>query len=182
VQMQVGEDLLGFSDTDIPYEMGDYMPVFLVDEDDCLVRLFDEDAEELVPLFDDAGQPTDVQVFDEHGKPVPRIDDEGHPLPIPMFDGRGRRLQRFAAKRKPIPTLIGYKIEPNPGAGLWRPHNDQLPPDRKGEAVYIIFRCLGERAAQYRDRLRELGIESEPARAEQRAPGRSRRLAPPATN
>nr|HPO10322.1 hypothetical protein [bacterium] len=34
--------------------------------------------------------------------------------------------------------------------------NDQLPPERKGEGVYTIFRCLGERARVYRDRLANL--------------------------
>ena len=179
VQMQVGEDLTGLSDTDIPYEMGDYMPVFLVDENDCLVQLFDEETEQLVPLFDEAGQPTDVRVYDEQGEPLPRVDDEGNAVPILMFDERDRRLPRVDAGGKPIPTLVAYKIEPNPGAGLWRPHNDQLPPERKGEAVYTIFRCLGEHAAEYRERLRELGVRPAARRRKRKPVARARYLAPP---
>jgi len=63
-----------------------------------------------------------------------------------LFDSRGEALR----------LLTVFKIEPNPGAGLWRPHNDQLPPERKGEGVYTIFRCLGERAKIYKDCLARL--------------------------
>ncbi|MFC1715900.1 hypothetical protein ACFL6S_19680 [Candidatus Poribacteria bacterium] len=151
-----GTDLTGFSDADIPYEMGDYMPVFLVDEADNLVSVFDRDSEELVPLFNKDGSPTDVQVFDENGKPVPRVNENGSPVSIPMFEEDGSRIPRFDSDGEPISTLMVFKIEPNPGAGLWRPHNDQLPEERKGEGVFKIFKCLGERAQVYRDRLDEL--------------------------
>jgi hypothetical protein len=46
-----------------------------------------------------------------------------------------------------------YKIEANPGAGLWRPHNDRLPPERKGEGVFTIFDCLGQRGRLYKGKL-----------------------------
>ena len=55
-----------------------------------------------------------------------------------------------------IVLMVIFKIEPNPGAGLWRPHNDQLPEERKGEGVFKIFKCLGERAQAYRDKLSQL--------------------------
>ncbi|HID09810.1 MAG TPA: hypothetical protein EYP17_00720 [Candidatus Latescibacteria bacterium] len=139
-----GEDLTGFSYMDIPYEMGDYMPVFLVDEEDRLVRLYNPDREELVPLFDEEGRSTGVKVYDRDGRLI------SYEEPIPMFDSQGNRIRLYDGKGRPIPTLVLYKIEPNPGAGLWRPHNDQLPPERKGEGVYIVFKCLGERAKVYK--------------------------------
>jgi hypothetical protein len=151
-----GSDLTGFSDADIPYEMGDYMPVFLVDRDDNLVRIFDTSTEELMPLFHEDGSPTDVEIYDENGHPVPRVDESGAPVPIPMFDAKGDRIARFDRDGNPISTLLMFKIEPNPGAGLWRPHDDQLPEERKGEGVFKIFRCLGERAGVYRDKLNQL--------------------------
>ena len=83
----------------------------------------------------------------------PRIDEDGAAVPIPMFDEAGNRITRFDRDGEPISTLKIFKIEPNPGAGLWRPHNDQLPPQRKGEGVFKIFKCLGERAMDYRDRI-----------------------------
>jgi hypothetical protein len=153
--MEVGKDLTGFADTDIPFEMGDYMPVMLVDDDDNLVQIFDSKTEELLSLFDASGKPTDVKVYDENGRAIRRKDSKGRPLPIPMFDGEGKRIPRFDKAGNRISTLAVYKIEPNPGAGLWRPHNDQLPPERKGEGVYGIFACLGERAFAYRKELRK---------------------------
>ena len=153
VKMELGQDLTGFSDSDIPYEMGDYMPVFLVDERDNLISIYDEEKEQIIPLFDAQGQPTDVVIYDKDKNPLPRVDERGNPLPIPMFDEEGNRLERFDAKGRPIPLLVVFKIESNPGAGLWRPHNDQLPEERKGEGVFTIFKCLGQRAALYRKAL-----------------------------
>lgn len=156
LKFKVIKDLTGFDNRDIPYEMGDYMPVFLVDENDNLVRIYDEDTERLIPLYDENGKPTSVEIYDENGKPIPRIDKNGIPVPIRLFDDKGRRIPLFDAKGRPISSLVVYKIEANPGAGLWRPHNDQLPPHRKGEGVYIIFSRLGERAAIYKKKLEEL--------------------------
>jgi len=138
---------------DIPYEMGDYMPVFLVDEEDNLIFLFDREKRRLLPLFTEKGEPTKIKIFDEEGKPLPRKDSKGKVLTIPMFDKEGKRIRRFTEKGEEISTLVVFKIEANPGAGLWRPHNDQLPPERKGEGVSIIFRSLGERAKIYREKL-----------------------------
>jgi hypothetical protein len=151
-----GSDLTGFSDAGIPYEMGDYMPVFLVDEDDNLVRIFDRSSEELIPLFNEDGSPTNVDVYDEDREPIPRVDENGSPIPVPMFNDEGDRIPRFDRDGNPISTLVVFKIEPNPGAGLWRPHNDQLPEERRGEGVFRIFKCLGERAQVYRDKLNQL--------------------------
>ena len=156
VKMEVGTDLTGFADTDIPFEMGDYMPVLLVNENDDLVQIFDPEKREILPLFDDAGRPTDVKVYDENGKALRRKDRAGNPIAIPMFDEQGKRIPRFDKAGNKVTTLIVYKIEPNPGAGLWRPHNDQLPDDRKGEGVYRIFACLGERGADYKKVLQKV--------------------------
>jgi len=150
---RIEKDLTGFSQDDIPYEMGDYMPVFLVNEEDNLIFLFDREKRKLLPLFTEDGEPTDLQVFDEKGEPIPRRDSKEKPLVIPMFDKEGRRIRRFNEKGEEISTLTIFKIEANPGAGLWRPHNDQLPLKRKGEGVSIIFRSLGERAKIYREKL-----------------------------
>ena len=59
----------------------------------------------------------------------------------------------FDAHKNPVPSLIMYKIEANTGAGLWRPHNDRLPPERKGEGVFTIFDCLGQRGRLYKGKL-----------------------------
>jgi len=150
------EDLTGFSDADIPYEMGDYMPVFMVDRNDNLISVFDRASEEIVPLFNEDGAPTDAEIYDENGAAISRVDESGMPAAIPMFDEDGSRIARFDRDGNTISTLMVFKIEPNPGAGLWRPHDDQLPEERKGEGVFKIFKCLGERAQIYRDRLSEL--------------------------
>ena len=128
-------DLSSLTPGDLPYEMGDYMPVFLVDEDDNLVSVYDREKEEILPAKG--------RVYDKNGKLITTE-------MIPMFDEKGKRFERFDRNRQPVSLLVVFKIEPNPGAGLWRPHNDQLPEDRKGEGVYIIFSRLGERAKEYK--------------------------------
>ena len=77
-----------------------------------------------------------------------------------MFDEQGKRIPRFDKDGSKISTLIVYKIEPNPGAGLWRPHNDQLPNERKGESVYRIFAGLGERGFDYKKELQKVARAS----------------------
>ncbi|HQO33381.1 MAG TPA: hypothetical protein PLG59_01885 [bacterium] len=156
VPRELGEDLTGIADWDIPYEMGDYMPVMLVDQQDRYVAVYDRKAEKILPLFHEDGSPTEVEIFDKKRRPIPRVDSQGNPLPIPAFDEAGIRIPLFDSRGEALRLLTVFKIEPNPGAGLWRPHNDQLPPERKGEGVYTIFRCLGERARVYRDRLANL--------------------------
>ncbi len=150
---KIFSDLTGFPSNGVPYEMGDYMPVFLVDEQDNLRRVFDRETEQLLPLFDDRGRPTRVKLFDENGREIARTDTSGRPLAIPFFDARGKRRRLFDAHKDPVPALIVYKIEANPGAGLWRPHNDRLPAGRKGEGVFTIFDCLGQRGRLYKDKL-----------------------------
>ncbi len=141
-------DVTGFPINDIPYEMGDYMPVFLVDEKDNLQYIFDYDKEEMQPLYQKNGQPTDIKIFDKNHREIKRVGKNNEPVSVPFFDGTNGKRQIFDCKGKEIPSLVIYKIEPNPGAGLWRPHNDQLPPERKGEGVFIIFDALGQRAKQ----------------------------------
>jgi hypothetical protein len=114
---------------ELPYEMGDYMPVFLVDENNNYVSVYDEKKEEILPLSP----------------------------PCPMFDAKGKAVARYDKKGNQLKPLVLFKIEPNPGAGLWRPHNDQLPDERKGEGVYTIFKCLGERAKEYKKQIAGTG-------------------------
>jgi len=159
IRFERKEDLTGFANTDIPYEMADYMPVLQVDENNCLVRIYDEDTGRFQSLYDEQGKPTDVQVYDIEGRPIERVDSEGKPKPIRMFDDLGRRIPLLNGKGKRISTLVVYKIESNPGAGLWRPHDDQLPTNRKGEGVMKIFRCLGQRAKIYREKIQQLAAE-----------------------
>ena len=146
-------DLTGFRINDIPYEMGDYMPVFLVDENDNLVRIFDTETGKLLPLYDTNGKPTDLNVYDGAGKEIPKCGKQGQVMPIPLFDKKGKKRELFDKNGTKVPSLIVYKIEANPGAGLWRPHNDQLPEERKGEGVFTIFECFGERAKLYKQKL-----------------------------
>ncbi|MFH1743413.1 MAG: hypothetical protein ABIH23_30780, partial [bacterium] len=161
VPRQLGKDLTGMEDSDIPYEMGDYMPFMLVDQEDRYTAIYDYEKEEILPLYNSDGSPTEVKIFDRQGNVVPRVDDTGHPIFLPALDENGERTPLFDHHNDPLKTLTVFKIEPNPGAGLWRPHNDQLPLERKGEGVYTIFRCLGQRAKIYKERLAEL-IGTEP--------------------
>lgn len=126
--------------TDIPYEMGDYMPVFMTNVNDELVSYYDEASEIIRPLFE-KGKPV-IQLFNKSGKTVrpPFICKDQNNQPVDYFDKKGNQIS----------PLVVFKIEPNPGAGLWRPHDDQLPVERKGEGVYLIFKSLGERAREYR--------------------------------
>ncbi len=163
VPREIGEDLTGFSDCDIPYEMGDFMPVWLVDANDNLVRAFDFDREELVPLFDRKGMPTDFRLFTIGGKPVRRFDGSGRPLSLPTSDPYGLPIPYVDHRGRRVRTLVCYKIEANPGAGLWRPHNDQLPPERRGEGVRILFTALGQRAEAYKAALAERIPPTKPA-------------------
>lgn len=149
------EDLSGFRIDDIPYEMGDYMPVFLVDEDDNLKYIYDYEKEEILPLYDENGYPTSVKIYDENGNEIKRVDDKGNAIFVKLFEGDKKR-KIYDGKGNEIPSLIIYKIETNPGAGLWRPHNDQLPPERKGEGVFIIFKNLGKRAKIYKTSIEKL--------------------------
>ncbi len=134
---------LELKNTDLPYEMGDYMPVFLVDNEDNLIRIYDEETGEIHNLFED-GKVTKIKVYDKKGKVVAP--------PYPMFNETGQPIQRYNKKGQLLSPLTVFKIEPNPGAGLWRPHNDQLPATRKGEGVYLIFKSLGEIAQGYKNK------------------------------
>ena len=160
LKFRIIKDLTGFDNRDIPYEMGDFMPVFLIDENDNLIRIYDEDTERLISLYDENGKPTPVKIYDENGNPIPRVDENGNPIPIRLFNEKGRKIPLFDSKGRQISSLIVYKIEANPGAGLWKPHNDQLPPHRKGEGVYIIFSRLGERASVYKRKLEDISKEA----------------------
>ena len=153
---KIFEDLTGFPITGIPYEMGDYMPLFLVDEFDNLKYIYNEKEGKLIPLYDKNGYPTKVKICDENGKEISRIDKNKNPVLIPYFDENRNPRKIYDENGKEIPSLIICKIEPNPGAGLWRPHNDRLPPERKGEGVFIIFSCLAERGKIYKEKIEKL--------------------------
>jgi len=150
---EIFTDLTGFSIDDIPYEMGDYMPIFLVDEEDNLKYIFDFEKEEIIPLYDEKGYPTEVKIYDGNGKEIKRSDEKGKPVLVPLFDKKGNKRKLYDAKGVEVSSLVMYKIEANPGAGLWRPHNDQLPPERKGEGVFVIFDNFGQRAKVYKEKL-----------------------------
>ena len=150
------KDLTGFSVGDIPYEMGDYMPVFLIDEEEHLKFVYDKRKQNLLALDQKDGRPTKVKVFDSKRKEVPRISPEGKPKDIPYFDKEGNKVGLYDEEGKEIPPLVVFKIEANPGAGLWKPHDDQLPPERKGEGVFTIFSSLGERAKSYKEKISSL--------------------------
>jgi len=152
------QNALGVPDWRIIYEMGDYMPAFLVDEEDNLTRIYDREGERFIDLFTD-GRPTrELEIYDEDGRVIELLDRKGRPTAIPLFDESGRRRNltyRLAHEapdvRHPVRSLTVLKIEPNPGAGLWRPHNDRLKlVGRDGEGVYKIFRILGEWAGEYK--------------------------------
>ncbi|MCM8802544.1 MAG: hypothetical protein NC827_04460 [Candidatus Omnitrophica bacterium] len=150
---RVFTDVTGFPITGIPYEMGDYMPVFLIDEFENLKHVYDEKKGKLIPLYDENGYPTKVKIYDENGNEIPRIDKNKKVVSIPYFDENGNPRKIYDENGNEIPSLIICKIEPNPGAGLWRPHNDRLPPERKGEGVFIIFSCLAERGRIYKEKI-----------------------------
>ncbi len=151
-------NVLGVPDWRIIYEMGDYMPAFLVDEKDSLVRIYDRGEGRFIDLFKDGEPSRELDIYDEEGKAVELLDRKGRPVAVPLFDSDGNRRNltyRLAHEdpdvRHPVRSLTVLKIEPNPGAGLWRPHNDRLKlVGRDGEGVYKIFKILGEWAGEYK--------------------------------
>ncbi len=136
-----------FVPDDIPYEMGDYMPVFLINEEDRLCAVYDFKSQQRIPLLTPTGRRRNVEVYDASGQPVAW--DENN-LPE-YYSAEGERIGLYNGHGEEIPPFVVYKIEPNPGAGLWRPHNDQLPPERKGEGVIKVFDCLAQRARRCKE-------------------------------
>ncbi len=135
-----------FIPDDIPYEMGDYMPVFLIDESGRLTSVFDRKKQQRTPLITLEGRTLSREIYDAQSREI-EWDENNLPL---YFQPDGKRTGLFNKEGEEIPPFIVYKIEANPGAGLWRPHNDQLPPERKGEGVSRIFDCLARRARKNR--------------------------------
>ncbi len=151
-------DAIGCPDSEIRYEMGDYMPLFLLDEADRIEKVYDPQSERIIPVYDRDGRPGgDVRLY-LNGKEVELIDKRGVVRRIEYFDEKQRpRDVEFTYKdgpRRKAKSLVVVKVEPNPGAGLWRPHNDRLKlTGRDGEACYLVFRNLGRWAKIYRDKL-----------------------------
>ena len=140
---------LGRPDHEILFEMGDYMPVFLTDDQGTLLRLYVPEAEAFVPLTVRGSPHPQLRIYDGRG--------ELQKPPVQLIaDGTKRDLvyQYRKGPRRPVRSLAVVKIEPNPGAGLWRPHNDRLKlVGRDGEGVLGIFRALGEWGALYRNKI-----------------------------
>ncbi|MDY0169397.1 MAG: hypothetical protein RBS80_22830 [Thermoguttaceae bacterium] len=137
---------LGVPDTEILYEMGDYMPCFLADRDDVLQRVYDRENERFIPVETDGWMTAGLQILDARGRL------QQPPIAL-LAGGRRRKLywQYEDSGPQPVKSLVVLKIEPNPGAGLWRPHNDRLKlVGRDGEGVYRIFQILGEWGRRYK--------------------------------
>ena len=140
---------LGRADHEILYEMGDYMCVLMVDSQDFLTRVYDQERERFILLYKNGRPNRKLKLYDDKGKP--------QSLPLKLFDGdRKKRLywQYEEGRKRPVKSLTVVKIEPNPGAGLWRPHNDRLKlVGRDGEGVCLISRILAEWGKQYKQKI-----------------------------
>ena len=146
---------IGVADWNILYEMGDYIPVFLVNRNDEVVKVYDEENEVFIPLSKNVrhGGSTSgmikIKIYDDKGKVQ-------NP-PVKLFEGDKKRnlfwsYAREKKKKRKMRSLAVVKIEPNPGAGLWRPHNDRVKlAGRDGEGVYLVFSILGEWGKKYKD-------------------------------
>ena len=135
-------------DHEILYEMGDYMCVLLVDAEDRLARVYHHEAERFIPLFVDRKPNMRLEFFDRDGTPVPS--------PFDLYrEGTQRELYwRYdGGTKRRVRSVAVVKIEPNPGAGLWRPHNDRLKlVGRDGEGVFRLFKVLAEWGTLYREK------------------------------
>ncbi|MFC1677437.1 hypothetical protein ACFL3G_10305 [Planctomycetota bacterium] len=149
-------NLLGRPDSEICYEMGDYMPFFLLDDDDMIEKVYDSKSEKVIELYDRNGKVNpDVKLF-LNGKAIKLVDKKGVVKRVSYFNDKqkpcGIEFTYKKGKRQKTKSLIVMKIEQNPGAGLWRPHVDRcrLVP-REDEGCYLVFRNLGEWARKYRE-------------------------------
>jgi hypothetical protein len=142
-------NLLNVPDHEIMFEMGDYMPVLLVDDQDNLVQVYDDQREQFIPVVRNGQANPKLKLYDARGNKL-------RP-PVKLFHhGRKRRLfwQHGRGKKRRARALTVVKIECNPGAGLWRPHNDRLKlVGRDGEGVYHIFQVLGEWGQLYKQKI-----------------------------
>jgi hypothetical protein len=144
------KNALGVADHEILFEMGDYIPVLLVDDRGQLTAVYSHERESIIPIaVNDRANPH-LTIMDAHG--------EALPLPVKLFDGTGMKRKLFwqyrKDKKQSVRSLTVAKIEPNPGAGLWRPHNDRLKlVGRDGEGVYRIFEALGQWGKQYKKKI-----------------------------
>ena len=141
---------LGVADHEILFEMGDYMPVLLVDDQGQLTTVYSHERESMIPVIVNGRANPRLKIMDVNGKALP--------LPVKLFDETGRKRKLFwqyeKDKKQLVRSLTVAKIEPNPGAGLWRPHNDRLKlADRDGEGVYQIFEALGQWGKQYKNKI-----------------------------
>jgi hypothetical protein len=139
-------NLLGRADHEILFEMGDYMCVLLVDSEDRLTGVYDYEKERFISLVPPNPK---LKVYDEEG--------ELQALPVKLYEG-GKKRKLFwqypDEEKKPVKSLAVVKIEPNPGAGLWRPHNDRLKlVGRDGEGVYKICKILSEWGKLYKEKI-----------------------------
>ena len=149
-------DSLGCADTEVKYEMGDYMSLFLLDKDDMIERVYDSNSEQVINVYDRKGRPSaDVNLYLDD-KEIELVDKKGIVKRIEYFDKDmkpcGIEFTYKNQNRQRAGALVVVKVEPNPGAGLWRPHNDRLKLcDKDGQGCYKVFENLGQWAKKFRD-------------------------------
>jgi len=164
---------------EIPYEMGDYITKWLVDEQSNLLQIYNWDTGEFVNLYDEQGARTAQQIYDNAGNIVAQ-DETGK---INLFDKTGARRElyyrnpleaSFNKEAYAVRAVTCTKMEPNPLAGLWGPHSAReaiygVPADQTG--CYWIFQLFGMNGAQYKEGSRGAVFTSD-AQAVEPAPAR----------
>ena len=156
------QDALPEKYLEIPYEMGDYLAYWLVDEHDNVKQVYDWDREtdNFVDLYDSEGAWKGVSIYDIEGSLVVPDLATGK---FNLFDSDGNRRQLYYRKpgaegfdpdRHAVRALTYTKMEPNPLAGLWGPHANReeaygVPADET--AAYWIFQLMARNTSKTRE-------------------------------